>query len=110
MAKFTVPTRGKYRVMASDAVSISTTSLSGMMYWTAALTPVVHIGSVASTIRPSRGGRGRPARRGGVASVGCGGALRRGTSVVRLPERAKAAYTFVPFEFTVRARGLSPKT
>src|SRR5262245_37102398 len=90
--------------MASVPVSISTTSLSGMVY----LMTLVHAMSAASTIRPTCGGVGRLLLMAGTPFVGCGGALSGGTSVVRLPDSANAAYILVPLEFTVSARGFSP--
>src|SRR4029077_7410349 len=69
-------------------------------------TTLAQAGLVASTISPTCGGAGRLVLVGG----DCGGARLDGMSVVRLPERAKAAYTFDPLLLTSRARGFSPKT
>src|SRR3954465_11879081 len=85
--KFTVPTRVKYLVMAREAVSISTTSLSGMVYLITGFV-TVHAGSVASTIKLTCGGAGNPAR---ISFVGCGGACGAGMRGVGFPESAKAA-------------------
>src|SRR6185436_11164917 len=92
--------------MESDAVSISTTSLSGMENL---MNDGAHAGSVASTMRLTFGGGGRLAF---IPLVGwdCTPLVSNGISVVRFPESANAAKILVPLEFTVIARGCSPKT
>src|SRR5437879_645474 len=59
---------------------------------------------------PTCGGVGRLVFIGGEALVGCEGALPAGTIVVWFPDKANAAYTFVPFVLTASARGFSPCT
>src|SRR5262245_31617108 len=78
--RFTAPSREKYRLIVMVATSISATSLSGMVYL---ITEGAQAGSVASTIKPTFGGL--------LVLGDCSGALVKETSVVRFPERAKAA-------------------
>ena len=98
--KFTVPVPGKYRVTVSEVVLISATSLSGR-FGTG-----LSRGSSALTMSPTCGGAGRLPLVGG----GWAGARLAGSSVVRLPESLKAAYTFVPSLLTARERGFSPSS
>src|SRR5258708_2092997 len=87
--------------MVRDCASISTTSLSGIVYWIMRDQFV----SAASTIRPTWGGAFVM-----LTGADCGGALSGGMRVVRLPDSAKAAYTFNPSGLVANARGLLPET
>src|SRR5678816_3241734 len=87
--------------MLRDCASISTTSLSGIVY----LITCDQFVSAASTINPTLGGAFVM-----LMGVGCGGASADGMRVVRFPDSAKAAYTFVPSGLRASARGLFPRT
>src|SRR3954452_22231916 len=95
-ARFSVPSRGKYRDTVIDCTSISATSLSGIVYL---MTDGFHCVLVASTISPTCGGAGRLVFVGG----GCGGARFAGMIVVRFPDSANATYTLLPLGLTAIA-------
>src|SRR2546423_12862665 len=98
MPRLLVPTCGKYRVTLRLVVSISATSLSGILYL---ITDGFHFGSLASTIRPTCGGAGRLE----LVGDGWGGACAAGINVVWVPGSAKATYTLCPSALAAKARG-----